>query len=72
MVRTLPAASLLRDAYPRAHLAWLVESSSAALLEAQTWLDDVIVFPRKALRSDLFRLHWLRLARSLLGHGEKP
>jgi ADP-heptose:LPS heptosyltransferase len=71
VVRTLPAASLLRDAYPRAHLAWLVESGSAALLEAQTWLDEVIVFPRKALRSDLYRLHWLRMARSLLGFGRR-
>jgi ADP-heptose:LPS heptosyltransferase len=66
VVRTLPAASMLRGAYPDAKLAWLVESASAALLERQPWIDEVIVFPREALRTNLRRLRWLRLASSLL------
>lgn len=53
VVRTLPAASLLRRAYPGAHLAWLVEPPSASLLTAQPWLDEVLVFPRPALRESL-------------------
>jgi ADP-heptose:LPS heptosyltransferase len=65
-VRTLPAASMLRGAYPDAKLAWLVESASAALLERQPWIDEVIVFPREALRTSLRRLRWLRLGSSLL------
>lgn len=55
VVRTLPAASALRAAYPDARLAWLVEPASASVLEAQPWLDEVIVFPRPALRADLGR-----------------
>jgi ADP-heptose:LPS heptosyltransferase len=53
VVRTLPAASTLRSAYPQAKLAWLVEPASASVLAGQPWLDEVIVFPRAALRSAL-------------------
>jgi ADP-heptose:LPS heptosyltransferase len=49
VVRTLPAASALRAAYPEAKLAWLVEPASASVLAGQPWLDEVIVFPRTAL-----------------------
>jgi len=65
VVRTLPAASALRVAYPDAHLAWLVEPASASLLAGQPWLDEVIVFPREVLRRSLSRLRLLRLARDL-------
>jgi ADP-heptose:LPS heptosyltransferase len=50
VVRTLPAAAALRAAYPRAHLAWLVEPASASLLRGQPWLDAVLVFPRGRLK----------------------
>jgi ADP-heptose:LPS heptosyltransferase len=53
VVRTLPAASALRAGYPGAKLAWLVESASASLLRAQPWIDEVIEFPREALRAAL-------------------
>jgi ADP-heptose:LPS heptosyltransferase len=66
VVRTLPAASGLRAAYPEARLAWLVEAASASLLQGQPWLDEVIVFPRGALREDLAGLRAVRLARRLL------
>jgi ADP-heptose:LPS heptosyltransferase len=49
VVRTLPAASLVRAAYPGAHLAWLVEPAAASLLAGQPWIDEVLVFPRPAL-----------------------
>lgn len=55
VVRTLPAASALRAAYPGSRLAWLVERSSASVLEGQPWLDEVIVFPREELRQALVR-----------------
>jgi ADP-heptose:LPS heptosyltransferase len=62
VVRTLPAASALRAAYPGAHVAWLVEPASRSAVEGQPWVDEVIVFPRadlvQALRS-------LRLGRFL-------
>jgi ADP-heptose:LPS heptosyltransferase len=53
VVRTLPAASSLRAAYPGAHIAWLVEPGASSAVEGQTWIDEVLVFPRKALREAL-------------------
>ena len=53
MVRTLPAASALRAAYPGSQLAWLVERPSASLLRSQPWIDEVIEFPREELRGAL-------------------
>ncbi|NNL84167.1 MAG: glycosyltransferase family 9 protein [Myxococcales bacterium] len=50
VVRTLPAASALRDHYREAHIAWLVEPAAESLLRAIAWLDEVIVFPRGELR----------------------
>ncbi len=50
VVRTLPAASALRDHYADAHLAWLVEPGAQSLLEAVPWIDEVLVFPRAELR----------------------
>ena len=65
MVRTLPAASALRRAWPGAHLAWLVEAPGASLLRAQPWLDEVLVFPRPELRDALRGLHLARAGRVL-------
>lgn len=55
VVRTLPAASALRAAYPGAHLAWLVEPASRGVVEMQPWIDEVLVFPRGALSEALRR-----------------
>jgi heptosyltransferase I len=55
VVRTLPAATALRAACPGAHLAWLVEPAAAAIVRAQPWLDEVLVFPRPRLREGLRR-----------------
>lgn len=63
VIRTLPAASALRAAFPRAHLAWLVERPSASALESQPWIDEVIVFPREVLRAALRRGRIVELAR---------
>jgi ADP-heptose:LPS heptosyltransferase len=62
VVRTLPAASALRRAWPGAHLAWCVEPPGASLLRAQPWLDEVLVFPRPELRDALGRLRLGRAA----------
>jgi len=60
VVRTLPAASALRAAYPGSQLAWLVERPSASLLRAQPWIDEVLEFPREELREALRRGRLLR------------
>jgi ADP-heptose:LPS heptosyltransferase len=53
VVRTLPAVSALRAAYPGAHLAWLVEPGSATAVRGQSFVDEVIEFPRAELRQAL-------------------
>ena len=66
VVRTLPAGSSLRAAYPGAHLAWLVEPSAATALEEQPWIDEVLVFPRPKLSAAL-RQRQLEPLLALLG-----
>ena len=65
VVRTLPAVSALRAGYPAARLSWVVEAPSASLLEAQPWIDEVLVFPRAELvarvRARAFRDAWTGL-----------
>jgi len=63
VVRTLPAVSALRAAYPGAHLAWLVEPAAAGILRGQPFLDEVIEFPRNALRAALADRAFGRLLR---------
>jgi len=49
VVRTLPALTCLRRAFPDAVIDWAVEDASASLLQDQPDLDGVVVFPRRAL-----------------------
>ena len=53
VVRTLPAVSAVRAAYPGAHIAWLVDPAPAGILVGQPALDEIIEFPRGALESAL-------------------
>jgi ADP-heptose:LPS heptosyltransferase len=64
-VRTLPAVSALRAAYPHARVTWLVERAASGILEAQPWIDEVRIFPRESLRAALRGAHALALAREL-------
>ncbi len=53
VVRTLPAASSVRDHYPDARLSWLVEPASAGALRGRSWIDEVLEFPRPTLSGAL-------------------
>jgi ADP-heptose:LPS heptosyltransferase len=69
VVRTFPAVSSLRAAYPGSFIAWAVEPASASVVEAQPWIDEVILFPRGMLRERLVRWRLLsagRIARDFL------
>ena len=55
VVNTLPALTALRRARPDAHIAWIVETASAGLLEGHPFLDDVIVVNRKEWEASLVR-----------------
>jgi len=60
VVRTLPALTCLRRAFPEARIDWAVEESSRAMVMDQPHLDHTLVFPRA------------RLARVLLHPDEIP
>lgn len=47
IVHTLPVLAALRRAWPDAHIAWLVASSFAPLLEGHPLLDEVVRFDRR-------------------------
>lgn len=64
-MRTLPAVSSLRTAYPAARIAWLVEPAASGILVGQPWIDEVLVFPRERLRTALAGLRVSTLAREL-------
>jgi heptosyltransferase-1 len=48
IIHTLPAAAWLKQAHPGAHLTWLVEPKWAALLEANPYIDRVVLMRRKS------------------------
>jgi lipopolysaccharide heptosyltransferase I len=46
VVVTTPVSRALREAFPDAHLAWVVESKAAGFLEGNPFLDEVITWDR--------------------------
>jgi lipopolysaccharide heptosyltransferase I len=48
VVRALPLLGRIRRAWPAAHIAWAVEPKSQAVLEGHPWLDQLIVYNRRA------------------------
>jgi ADP-heptose:LPS heptosyltransferase len=67
VVRTLPAVSAMRHAWPSAHIAWLVETKASGVVRSQPWIDDVIVFPREELVAHGRRGRLLPMARVAVG-----
>jgi len=65
IVMASPLIHALRERYPQAYIAWLVQPESAALLRDHPELDEVIVWPRAQWR-DLWRQrHLLTLFRTV-------
>ena len=63
IVHTLPAAALLRDAYPEADITWVINPEWAPLLRGNRSVDHVHIFPRGDLGSFGMSKHllpWLR------------
>ncbi len=46
IIHALPAVSLIRRRYPDAHIAWLVNTGFASLLQNCPLIDEIIPFPR--------------------------
>jgi heptosyltransferase I len=49
VLMSMPAVKAIRDAHPGAHISWLVEGSVGDLLSHQSFIDEVIRFPRGSL-----------------------
>ena len=61
VVRTIPAVKGLRERYPDAYIAWLVEEKSSDILADCPYLDRVMVFPRRQLVGRTgSRTRWLK------------
>src|SRR5947208_2431526 len=63
VVVTTPVTRVLREAFPQAYLAWVVEPKSAGALRANPFLDEVIVWerhPHESLPKQLGAYRWLR------------
>ncbi|MGI6420199.1 MAG: glycosyltransferase family 9 protein [Thermoguttaceae bacterium] len=51
VIHGLPVLNALRDRFPQAELAWIVEGGAARLLEGHAALDRLIAVPRRWLKS---------------------
>ena len=51
IVHTLPSAALIRDAYPKAEITWVINPEWAPLLRGNRSVDHVHIFPRGDLGS---------------------
>jgi heptosyltransferase I len=60
-----PLIHALRQRYPAAHISWLVQPESKALLEHHPELDDVIVWPRANWENLWRHRQWLKLWRAI-------
>ncbi len=68
IVKTLPAAALLRDAYPNAKITWVINPEWASLLRGNKCVDHVHIFPRGELGGlgvATRLLPWMRQTRRL-------
>lgn len=63
IIHALPAAASLKSGFPSCHLAWLVKSKWAPLLEGNPYVDEVIPFDRASLSSLLETRRRLRALR---------
>jgi len=51
VIHAMPLANALRERFPRAFLAWVAANPAATLLEGHEALDELIVLPRRWMKS---------------------
>ena len=64
-ILTMPLAVALRECVPDARIVWVAEPAAASLLQGHSCIDDVIVVPKRWLRSGAA---WWHLRRALRAH----
>lgn len=50
-VMALPVASALRERFPKAHIAWVIQDNNLPLIQNLQTIDEAIVFPRSRWKS---------------------
>ena len=65
VVMASPLISAFKSTYPDAQVSWLVEAASKPVIEANTDLDEVIVWPRGKWNQDLKNRRYLKFIRQL-------
>ncbi|MFQ6672478.1 MAG: glycosyltransferase family 9 protein, partial [Candidatus Tectimicrobiota bacterium] len=67
VVLTVPALRAVRETYPEAHLAVLVNSGTETMLEGLAWIDEILVFDRRSKQGPWWRraAHQLAFAQSI-------
>jgi heptosyltransferase-1 len=66
VLMTSPVAQALREQYPRAYIAWVVEPLSAPFVRANPYVDEVIVFEQKsAIKKAWKEFRFLSIAREM-------
>ena len=63
VVMASPLIEAFKRTYPDAQVSWLVEAASKPILEANTDLDEVIVWPRSKWKQDLRNRSYLKFIR---------
>ncbi|MFC2341799.1 MAG: glycosyltransferase family 9 protein, partial [Selenomonas artemidis] len=51
VVHALPTAYAIKETYPAAHITWVVEPPAYDIVRMCSSVDEVIVFPKKELRT---------------------
>ncbi len=55
VVHSLPTLKSLRDTYPSAHIAWVVEEKSKDVILDNPLLDEIIIFEKERWKKTLFK-----------------
>jgi len=67
VVHTLPAAALLRRAFPDARISWVVERRASAIIKDSPVIDQLIELDMRAWRQDILTASTIRSIRTQLG-----
>ncbi len=55
VVHSLPTLKALRDTFPKAYIAWVVEEKSKDVVIGNPYLDEVIIFEKERWKKELFK-----------------